>query len=81
MTLTTDLKVCNNLTAGLNVVSVESRCSNFVKFHIPLPMPLEETMHLELSANELREFLARTVPAFDTIETYGVLPAAERTAE
>ena len=59
MTITTELKVMNNVGAKKNTVKVSSNCSKFLTLHHDkLP-----DGKLELDAQELREFLFRTLPA------------------
>ena len=54
-------------------VDVETNCHGFITLRIP--QKDATVMELELSRKDLREFLARTCPAFQTVENYAATTA------
>lgn len=67
MRITSEITVGNDITLGFGKVYVETTCHGFIDLHIPCK---EGVIKIELKRSELREFLARTCPTFQTIETY-----------
>ena len=58
MTIIAKLKVMNNVTNSFNEIEISSNCSNFVT----IIHPDKNIPPIELLANDLREFLDRTLP-------------------
>ncbi len=67
MTIKSKIGIGNNATLGFDAVDVETTCHGFITIRVPLK---DGVMELELSRKDLREFLARTCPAFTTNERY-----------
>jgi len=63
MTITTELKVYNCCSIEVDTVKVSSTCTNFIEIHVP---PKAAGGVIELSADQLREFLTRTSPRIST---------------
>ena len=72
MNIKSEIKVGNNATVGFDKVAVETTCHGFISIRIPLHDAPD--MWVELHRRELREFLARTEPAFITTERYAADP-------
>lgn len=72
MNIKSEIKVGNNVTRGFDTVAIETNCHGFVTLKIPVlePKGAARIMELELDRKELREFLARTCPAFQQVEQY-----------
>lgn len=68
MNIKSKISVGNNVTLGFDSVDVETNCHGFITLRIP--QKDASVMELELSRQELREYLARTCPAFITSERY-----------
>ncbi len=73
MNLKSKISVGNNVTLQFDSVDVETNCHGFITLRIP--QKDATVMELELSRKDLREFLARTCPAFSTIENYAATVA------
>lgn len=73
MNIKSQIKVGNNVTLQFSTVAVETNCHGFITIRIP--QKDATVMELELSRQDLREFLARTCPAFITNERYAATAA------
>lgn len=68
MKISSEISVGNNVTVGFDKVKIETTCHGFVSLFIP--DRTNQMREIELSRKELREFLARTQPAFVVPERY-----------
>lgn len=65
MTITTHIKVHNNVTLGVDYVEVSTSCHSTIDIIVPNPDRTKPSLaQVELDRQQLREFLARTQPAF-----------------
>ena len=72
MNIISTIKVGNNITVGFDTVKIETTCHGFVTLSIPIKGEVGSyrIMEVELDRGQLREFLARTAPAFQRVEVY-----------
>lgn len=69
MTIKSQIGVGNNAELGFDSVEAETTCHGFITLKLKLAAG-STAVNLELSRQDLREFLARTCPAFVTAERY-----------
>lgn len=71
MKITSEITVGNNCELNCSALRVETRCIGFIRLEIPAHLTHNnQPLIIELKRTELREFLARTCPAFSTEEKY-----------
>lgn len=68
MKIQTTIKVGNNSELGVDEVAASTNCAAFLTLRIPAQVAGKD---IDLSVDQLREFILRTAPSFITQENVG----------
>lgn len=75
MNIKSQITVGNNSELGIDWVEVETNCHGYITLKLNIAKDEQKKqIDLQLSRQELREFLARTCPEFSTVENYKAQP-------